>query len=73
MLNKVTWHFSFVLSLFSALDSESEKAVQHSLEELTKFRTTIIIAHRLSTIKNVDLIVVLHNGVIVEVIKLNHH
>ncbi|KAK6624530.1 hypothetical protein RUM44_011389 [Polyplax serrata] len=50
----------------SALDSESEKAVQHSLEELTKFRTTIIIAHRLSTIKNVDLIVVLHNGVIVE-------
>ncbi|EEB12689.1 ATP-binding cassette subfamily B, member 8 [Pediculus humanus corporis] len=50
----------------SALDSESEKALQMSLDAVTKHRTTIVIAHRLSTIKNADLIIVLNNGVIVE-------
>ena len=35
----------------SALDNESERWIQHSLEELSKNRTTITIAHRLSTIK----------------------
>lgn len=43
----------------SSLDTESEKLVQHSLEELSKERTTFIIAHRLSTIKNADKIIVL--------------
>ncbi len=38
----------------SALDNESERWIQHSLEELSKNRTTITIAHRLSTIKNAD-------------------
>jgi len=50
----------------SALDAESEKLVQEALEEVMKNRTTIIIAHRLSTIKNVDNIIVLNKGDIVE-------
>jgi ATP-binding cassette subfamily B protein len=43
----------------SALDSESEKAVQDSLNDLAKNRTTFIIAHRLSTIRNATRILVL--------------
>lgn len=43
----------------SALDNESEKVVQHSLEELAKDRTTFVIAHRLSTIRNAKRILVL--------------
>ncbi len=43
----------------SALDNESEKIVQHSLEELAKNRTTFVIAHRLSTIRNAKRILVL--------------
>jgi ATP-binding cassette, subfamily B, bacterial MsbA len=50
----------------SALDNEAERAVQASLEELMKGRTTICIAHRLSTIQNFDRIVVLEAGQIVE-------
>uniref|UniRef100_A0A1B6CLY8 Mitochondrial potassium channel ATP-binding subunit n=1 Tax=Clastoptera arizonana TaxID=38151 RepID=A0A1B6CLY8_9HEMI len=50
----------------SALDTESEKIVQQALDQLTKNRTVLIIAHRLSTVKNADIIVVLNNGVIVE-------
>ena len=48
----------------SALDNESERWIQHSLEELSKNRTTITIAHRLSTIKNSDeIIVITENGI----------
>lgn len=43
----------------SALDNATELAIQKSIEDLTKDRTTIIIAHRLSTIKNADEIIVL--------------
>jgi len=43
----------------SALDNESEYVVAHSLNELSKGRTTVTIAHRLSTIKNSDRILVL--------------
>jgi ABC-type multidrug transport system fused ATPase/permease subunit len=52
---------------FSALDAESEKIVQSSLDNVSKGRTVLVIAHRLSTVQNADMIVVLHNGVIVEV------
>lgn len=48
----------------SALDNESEKIVQHSLDDLSKGRTTLTIAHRLSTIKNADrILVVTENGI----------
>ena len=48
----------------SALDNESEKLVQDSLEKLAKGRTTFTIAHRLTTIKNADRILVLtENGI----------
>lgn len=50
----------------SALDTESERAVQAALEELMQGRTTLCIAHRLSTIQRADVIVVLHQGRIVE-------
>jgi ABC-type multidrug transport system fused ATPase/permease subunit len=50
----------------SALDAESEKLVQAALDTLMEGRTTIIIAHRLSTIRNVDKILVMNQGKIVE-------
>mgnify|MGYP000934495334 FL=1 len=50
----------------SALDNHSEKAVQKALEILMQNRTTITIAHRLSTIVNVDRIIVMKSGQIVE-------
>ncbi|WP_432408256.1 ABC transporter ATP-binding protein [Wukongibacter sp. M2B1] len=43
----------------SSLDNATELAIQKSIEDLAKNRTTIIIAHRLSTIKNADEIIVL--------------
>lgn len=50
----------------SALDTESERYIQDAMSELLKNRTTFIIAHRLSTIENVDLIVVMDQGKIIE-------
>jgi ATP-binding cassette subfamily B protein len=49
----------------SALDAESERAVQHAVEELSKDRTTLVIAHRLATVKRADRIIVLDGGRIV--------
>ena len=50
----------------SSLDSESEKSVQVALKNVMKNRTSIIIAHRLSTISNVDKIIVMEKGKIIE-------
>lgn len=50
----------------SAVDTETERAVQENLEHFTSGRTAIIIAHRLSTIRYADRILVLKNGVIAE-------
>lgn len=50
----------------SALDSESEALIQDALNTLMKGRTSIVIAHRLSTVANLDRIVVLEDGKIVE-------
>jgi subfamily B ATP-binding cassette protein MsbA len=50
----------------SALDTESERHIQAALEVLMQNRTTLVIAHRLSTIEKADLIVVMHEGKIVE-------
>jgi ATP-binding cassette subfamily B protein/subfamily B ATP-binding cassette protein MsbA len=50
----------------SNLDSESERLIQQSLEDLMQGRTSLIIAHRLSTINHADRIVVLEHGRILE-------
>jgi len=50
----------------SSLDSKSEAAVQEALETLFKNKLVIIIAHRFSTIQNVDYIVVLDQGTVVD-------
>ena len=50
----------------SSIDSEIEALIQDALSKIMKKRTTIVIAHRLSTIKNVDKIIVLSHGEIVE-------
>ena len=50
----------------SALDTESEHLVQKALENMMKNRTSIVIAHRLSTIQNVDTIIVMQQGQIIE-------
>ena len=50
----------------SALDNESERYIQKSLEELAKNRTTITIAHRLSPIKRSDEIIVITEDGIAE-------
>ncbi|MCA9001999.1 MAG: ABC transporter ATP-binding protein, partial [Planctomycetes bacterium] len=51
----------------SALDTESERAVQASLDQLMQGHTSIVIAHRLSTIRNADRIAVLDKGRLVEI------
>ncbi|MBK6353407.1 MAG: ABC transporter ATP-binding protein [Saprospiraceae bacterium] len=50
----------------SSIDNQTEAIIQNAIDKLTKGRTSIIIAHRLSTIKNVDKILVLEKGKIVE-------
>jgi ATP-binding cassette, subfamily B, bacterial len=50
----------------SAVDNETEAAIQRSLAVVTKGRTAVMIAHRLSTIRDADKIWVLENGRIIE-------
>ncbi len=48
------------------IDTETEILIQDALSKLMEGRTTLIVAHRLSTIRNVDNIIVMHKGEIVE-------
>jgi ATP-binding cassette subfamily B protein len=50
----------------SAVDTETEKDIQHNLSQLTQNKTAIIVAHRLSTIRHADRILVFDQGRIVE-------
>ncbi|MFJ9498864.1 ABC transporter ATP-binding protein [Brevibacillus centrosporus] len=50
----------------ASIDTETEVKVQQALKRLLKGRTAIVIAHRLSTIREVDTIVVLDHGTIIE-------
>ena len=50
----------------SALDAESEAAVQAALAGIMRGRTTIVVAHRLSTIRSADSIAVVQQGKLLE-------
>jgi ATP-binding cassette, subfamily B, bacterial len=50
----------------SALDPTTEAAIMETIKELMRGRTTLIVTHRLATIHNVDQIIVLEHGRIVE-------
>lgn len=50
----------------ASVDTETEKAIQHSLKYLVKGRTTLSIAHRLSTLRDADRLIVIDGGRIVE-------
>ena len=50
----------------ASVDTETEKAIQNSINLLIKDRTTISIAHRLSTLRDADYLVVIDNGEITE-------
>ena len=51
----------------SAMDSQNELAIQKSLQTAMHGKTALVIAHRLSTLRNMDKIIVLKNGQVVEV------
>ncbi|MFZ1557644.1 MAG: ATP-binding cassette domain-containing protein, partial [Nitrospira sp.] len=50
----------------SNIDTETEVKIREALNDLTKGRTTFIIAHRLATLHDVDRIIVVERGTIVE-------
>jgi ATP-binding cassette subfamily B protein/subfamily B ATP-binding cassette protein MsbA len=50
----------------SSVDTQTEQIIQKALMTLLKGRTSFVIAHRLSTIANADMIVVIHDGKIIE-------
>jgi ABC-type multidrug transport system fused ATPase/permease subunit len=50
----------------SAIDSKTEAVILDALERLMEGRTTLLVTHRLSTLRNVDKILVLSDGAIVE-------
>ena len=62
----------FILDEATAnIDTKTEALIQKSVDKLSKEKTSIFIAHRLSTIVNVDKIIVLNNGEIIE--QGSHH
>jgi ATP-binding cassette subfamily B protein/subfamily B ATP-binding cassette protein MsbA len=50
----------------SSVDTQTERLIQGALAHLLHGRTSFVIAHRLSTIENADIILVVHNGRIIE-------
>lgn len=57
----------FILDEATAnIDTKTEELIQNSIDKISKQKTSIFIAHRLSTIVNVDKIIVLNNGEIIE-------
>ncbi|MDW5416575.1 ABC transporter ATP-binding protein [Iodobacter sp. CM08] len=50
----------------SAVDNETEAAIQRSLDQIAKGRTTLVVAHRLSTVRNAHCIYVMEQGEIIE-------
>ena len=50
----------------ASVDTETEKAIQNSINYLIKGRTTLSIAHRLSTLRDADRLIVIENGRIAE-------
>ncbi len=50
----------------ASLDAENETKIQKALSELIKDKTVLIIAHRMRTVRNVDTVVVIEQGKIVE-------
>ena len=51
----------------AAMDTQTERRIQNTLDALSKGRTTIMIAHRLSTLKNADSLIVVSGGKVTEV------
>jgi ATP-binding cassette subfamily B protein len=50
----------------TALDAETEAAVLRALDRLRRSRTVLVVAHRLSTVRQADVLLVMHDGQIVE-------
>ncbi len=50
----------------ASVDPETERRIQQALEELLRGRSAIVVAHRLSTVRDLDRILVLHRGRLVE-------
>ena len=50
----------------AALDAETEAAVLRALDRLRRARTVFVVAHRLSTVRQADVLLVMHDGQIVE-------
>lgn len=58
--------YIFLDEATNALDANNERAIVENLNDFYKGRTVVVVAHRLSTVKNADQIVVIDNGMILE-------
>ena len=59
-------HCLFLDEATSAVDNETEAALQRSIAKISRERTTMIVAHRLSTVRNAHRILVFEDGSIIE-------